>query len=205
MANHTKCDGRLHAHFINGRCFQVKRGICEWLAWILRVKRPGKNPKDPQRRKSFMKGNKMRDVELRERCSKSLLANVLDLDDDFRSLGAHSNSTSNHNYTSIHTESDYRAHHHNHGNDYCNNAPPSYRTVSRTDPEGETSQTILKDILKELQFLSAKKREDDEFMDTCNDWKFAAIVVDRFCLWLFTVFTIVSTCAILFSAPHVFS
>ncbi|ELT87200.1 hypothetical protein CAPTEDRAFT_221893 [Capitella teleta] len=164
----------------------VKRGICEWLAWLLRVQRPGSTVPKKRRTSSL----RMRDLELSERCSKSLLANVLDLDDDFRGIAAAQSHNSNHNHTSS-----------NRSTEYCNNAPPpSYGLVSEREQQGST----LKDILSELKYISAKKREDDEFADVCNDWKFAAIVVDRFCLWMFTVFTIVSTCAILFSAPHDF-
>ncbi|ETN81005.1 Cation transporter family protein [Necator americanus] len=35
-----------------------------------------------------------------------------------------------------------------------------------------------------------------------NDWKFAAMVVDRLCLFIFTIFIVVSTCGIMFSSPH---
>ncbi|VDN59065.1 unnamed protein product [Dracunculus medinensis] len=38
--------------------------------------------------------------------------------------------------------------------------------------------------------------------DTENDWKFAAMVVDRMCLFTFTLFIVISTCAIMFSSPH---
>ena len=35
-------------------------------------------------RKTIMMQNKMKELDLKERSSKSLLANVLDMDDDFR-------------------------------------------------------------------------------------------------------------------------
>jgi len=41
--------------------------------------------------------------------------------------------------------------------------------------------------------------------DEVNDWRFAAMVVDRLCLCLFTVFTVVSTLTILLSAPSFYS
>ncbi len=63
----------------------------------------------------------------------------------------------------------------------------------------------MKEILKELKYLTNKLKKDEEFEELCNDWKFAALVIDRLCLWMFLVFTIVSTFAILFSAPHIFS
>lgn len=52
----------------------------QWLPWILRMGRPGKKIT----RKSIMLQNRIKELELKERSSKSLLANVLDIDDDFR-------------------------------------------------------------------------------------------------------------------------
>ena len=157
--------------------FQVKRGVCEWLAWCLRMQRPGKDIT----RKKIIQNSKMRDMELRERSSKSLLANVLDLDDDFR--GNNSNHTFTNNTSHSHCKLDDTTH-------FENVMYPG--------------RSELKEILKELRFLTTKIKKDDEYQDACNDWKFAAMVIDRLCLWMFTVFTVTSTCGILFSAPHLF-
>ena len=43
----------------------------------------------------------------------------------------------------------------------------------------------------------------DEENEIESDWKFAAMVIDRCCLIIFTTFTIVTTIAVLFSAPHI--
>lgn len=45
-------------------------------------------------------------------------------------------------------------------------------------------------------------RKEDETSEITKDWKFAAMVVDRLCLIIFTLFTIISTLAVLFSAPN---
>lgn len=45
-------------------------------------------------------------------------------------------------------------------------------------------------------------RSEDEKSEITKDWKFAAMVVDRLCLIIFTLFTIISTVAVLFSAPN---
>lgn len=45
-------------------------------------------------------------------------------------------------------------------------------------------------------------KKEDETGDITRDWKFAAMVVDRLCLIIFTLFTIIATLAVLFSAPH---
>jgi len=71
--------------------------------------------------------------------------------------------------------------------------------------DGDTdrlSSAAMNEILYELRLLTGRLRDDEMRLAICSDWKFAAMVIDRFCLMLFTVFTIVSTCVILFSAPH---
>lgn len=51
--------------------------------------RPGKKIT----RKTILLTNRMKELELKERSSKSLLANVLDIDDDFRHVGINSSQT----------------------------------------------------------------------------------------------------------------
>lgn len=51
--------------------------------------------------------------------------------------------------------------------------------------------------------VSPQLRKEDEESEIARDWKFAAMVVDRLCLIIFTFFTIVATIAVLFSAPHI--
>ena len=58
-------------------------------------------------------------------------------------------------------------------------------------------------ILKEIKVITDKIRDDDESTATENDWKFAAMVLDRLCLITFTLFTIIATFAVLAAAPHV--
>ncbi|EFO15134.1 hypothetical protein LOAG_13379, partial [Loa loa] len=44
--------------------------------------------------------------------------------------------------------------------------------------------------------------EEKESERLQNDWKFSAMVVDRACLICFSLFIILSTFSIIFSAPH---
>ncbi|VDK83035.1 unnamed protein product [Cylicostephanus goldi] len=44
--------------------------------------------------------------------------------------------------------------------------------------------------------------EADREEEAANNWKFAAMVVDRLCLYLFTVFILASTVGIFSSAPY---
>lgn len=66
---------------------QVKIVFLQWLPCVLRMSRPGKKIT----KKTILMSNRMKELELQERSSKSLLANVLDIDDDFR----HGNSAAN--------------------------------------------------------------------------------------------------------------
>lgn len=74
---------------------------------------------------------------------------------------------------------------------------------------GVTAQTMshcnhedVAEILKELKFMSNRLRREDELSQIVAEWRFAAMVVDRLCLVLFSTFTIVSTLVCVTSVPH---
>ncbi|XP_022237264.1 neuronal acetylcholine receptor subunit alpha-7-like isoform X3 [Limulus polyphemus] len=148
------------------RC--IKSIFLVWLPWVLRMSRPGRK----MREKSLMFNSKMKDLEMKERSSRSLLANVLDIDDDFRPA-----------YST-----------------------PGYLHVSNDDNAAIHSciitQREISAITRELRFITNHLREDDDAKEIIAEWKFAAMVIDRVCLIMFTIFTMVSTFLCLFSAPH---
>uniref|UniRef100_A0A182VYG3 Neurotransmitter-gated ion-channel ligand-binding domain-containing protein n=1 Tax=Anopheles minimus TaxID=112268 RepID=A0A182VYG3_9DIPT len=141
----------------------IKSVFLQWLPWILRMGRPGRKIT----RKTIILSNRMKELELKERSSKSLLANVLDIDDDFR-----------HPFTRL-------------------------TTVEEQNVSSGCSHKDLHHILKELQFITNRMKKADEEAELISDWKFAAMVVDRFCLFVFTLFTIIATVTVLLSAPHI--
>ena len=51
--------------------------------------------------------------------------------------------------------------------------------------------------------ITDKLRDDEDAAAIENDWKFAAMVLDRICLITFSMFTIIATIAVLAAAPHV--
>ena len=158
---------------------QLKVIFLQWLPWILRMHRPGRMKLT---RKTIMLNSKMRNLELKERSSRSLLANVLDIDDDLRHQPALT-----YNSGSIGMRIT--------GNS-IDDSSSSYQSCVGAQRE-------LMMILKELRYITAKMRKQEEDQDTISDWKFAAMVVDRFCLIVFTLFTIVATITVLCSAPHI--
>lgn len=60
----------------------------------------------------------------------------------------------------------------------------------------------LAKILDEVRFIAKRFRNQDESESVCNEWKFAASVIDRLCLMAFSLFTILCTIGILMSAPN---
>ncbi|KAK2586115.1 hypothetical protein KPH14_008393 [Odynerus spinipes] len=163
----------------------TKKVFLQWLPCLLRMSRPGKKIT----KKTILASNRMKELELQERSSKSLLANVLDIDDDFR----HGNSAANPASGYI-SRSAY-------------GTPLSGRpsTVEETSASLPLSgmQRELHTILKELQFITSRMRKADEDDEVINDWKFAAMVVDRVCLIVFTAFTVLATFVTLSRAPHI--
>ncbi|XP_046866482.1 neuronal acetylcholine receptor subunit alpha-7 isoform X4 [Drosophila willistoni] len=154
----------------------IKSVFLQWLPWILRMGRPGRKIT----RKTILLSNRMKELELKERSSKSLLANVLDIDDDFR----HTISGSQ---TAIGSSASF--------------GRPT--TVEEHHTAIGCNHKDLHLILKELQFITARMRKADDEAELISDWKFAAMVVDRFCLIVFTLFTIIATVTVLLSAPHI--
>ncbi|XP_050425103.1 neuronal acetylcholine receptor subunit alpha-7-like isoform X1 [Adelges cooleyi] len=152
----------------------VKCFFLLWLPWILCMQRPGRDISFKAIRSRY---TERRGMELRERSSRSLLANVLDIDDDFRA------SVLSHR--------------------------PFNSGASTSSPASETrsvctySARELQLILHEVRYITDYMKKQDDDQEVKNDWKYAAMVVDRFCLIIFTFFTLVATVAVLYSAPHI--
>ncbi|XP_015594760.1 neuronal acetylcholine receptor subunit alpha-7 isoform X1 [Cephus cinctus] len=214
-----------------------------WLPCMLGMSRPiEKEEKDAQKsqKPSPVTGTSKAygDLELHQRSSKSLLANVLDLEDN--ALASHNNLLNNvystpgphhhtmgHGHSHIHTTPHHHhSHaattpHHQHSTPLPHSSYPGHQ-VGHTPhhhqhpPEAAAPQveTILQSacfcaryelilILKEIKIITDKLKNDDLDTKVTNDWKFAAMVIDRMCLIIFTLFTIIATITVLLSAPHI--
>jgi len=159
----------------------------QWIPWFLRMSRPG----EKITRKTIMMQKKMKEMEQKEISSKSLLANVLDIDDNFRSSNIpHSNHPS-------HVKPPLA--------NGCSTRSSGNLSDENTNPGPmHPLHRELCLILKEIKVITDKIRDDEESSAVESDWKFAAMVLDRLCLVVYTVFTIVATVAMLATAPHVF-
>lgn len=59
-------------------------------------------------------------------------------------------------------------------------------------------------LLKEINKITKKMQDDAEEGDKALEWKFAGMVIDKLCLYLFSILTFVLTCGILLTAPNFF-
>eukprot|EP00090_Calanus_glacialis_P023724 TRINITY_DN36766_c0_g1_i2.p1 TRINITY_DN36766_c0_g1~~TRINITY_DN36766_c0_g1_i2.p1 ORF type:complete len:218 (+),score=49.03 TRINITY_DN36766_c0_g1_i2:72-725(+) len=184
----------------------VRSVFLQWLPWILRMNRPRKKIT----RKTILMNNRMKELEMKEKVSKSLLANVLDMDDDFRPLtvGGGTFMRVNGNPLENNVSQANHINHNSHGQLGTAPSTPNLHHASSTSQLLQNSACSsntreLQCILKEIRYMTNRLKLKDEEEEVVSDWKFAAMVIDRFCLITFTTFTIITTVAVLLSAPHI--
>lgn len=73
---------------------------------------------------------------------------------------------------------------------------PATRSSSGVGVEPELAR-----ILDEVRFIAKRYRNQEDEVAVCNEWRFAAAVIDRLCLVVFSLFIIICTFWILMSAP----
>ena len=66
-------------------------------------------------------------------------------------------------------------------------------TMTNNKAEINSLKEWLEKILKEIEVLTTKVKQDIDEDDKRLNWKFAAMVVDRLCMILFAIFTFTST------------
>jgi len=60
----------------------------------------------------------------------------------------------------------------------------------------------LLEILLEMKFITDRLRQEDDTKELIAEWRYAATVLDRVCLILFSLFTVLSLAICLYSAPQ---
>ena len=83
--------------------------------------------------------------------------------------------------------------------------PSMYPGRCRRDSGVDEAQSELFLIYKELRFLTDNVREKDKNDAIATDWQFAARIIDRLCLYIFSFITIVSSIVLGISSPSIFS
>lgn len=169
--------------------------------------------------------------EVNDLNSKSLLANVLDINDDF--IGNNNNTANKRSFrnrlkSKILNEAQANNNYTNYMSGSSTNSnfiKPGFlmRENSNLSQSGTESQLgdnsflttysksevnmvkkSLNSILKEIRQITQKLREDEDDEAKSLNWKFAAMVIDRLCMVIFTVATFLSAVLILFTSKNIF-
>lgn len=148
--------------------------------------------------------------EMNDLSSKSLLANVLDINDDFGLAGAKKSMNRNSNRVNLKQQFS------NSSNHYMTNNQVSLKRDNSNlssncadmfyDNKGDINSVRknLNSILKEIRMITQKLKDDEEDEEKSLNWKFAAMVIDRLCLVFFSIATVFSTVVILFTSKNIF-
>ena len=182
--------------------FWVERWICGYLAKLLRMHKPYRllNSKTPSTK--YMQYNGFHDVK-----SKKLLPNILsdDLSIDINELKAShrkllsgimvkQNSSMNEPmekvYLSASCSNSLKRNQKSNISicENCNNV----MLVNNKNELNSLNDWLMR-ILKELEILTSKTKQDLDDEHKKLNWKFAAMVIDRLCMILFALATFVST------------
>lgn len=199
--------------------------ICGYLAKFLGMKSPRRrNAKKPQDKRQLLNslGSTVEFVNT-EQSSKSLLANVLDINDDW--IGGNKKLQQAQQAAMPSTTSGFLQ-----SNGSVTNKRGAYlrRENSNLSQSGATTDSspfgsgnsnghesfymsknemmrkCLSSILKELRSITQKLREEEDEEENGLEWKFAAMVIDRLCMIVFAVATLLSAILILFTSKNIF-
>ena len=154
--------------------------------------------------------------DLNDLSSKSLLANVLDINDEFGVVSGKKNSILNRN---LNTRLKQQNSNSSNNNAYLTNnqvilkrdnsnlsgsgADNLYETMNNKQDINSVRKN-LGSILKEIRLITQKLKDDEEDETKSLNWKFAAMVIDRLCLVFFSIATVLSTILILFTSKNIF-
>ena len=194
--------------------------ICNYLAKILRMK-PIHRSSDKKEKKS-KKELAMNNVSsahdsTNELSSKSLLANVLDINDDFGVVNKASyfnKLSSNSIRSKLLNEQTNNVY-----SQYQNNMPYLRKENGSLSQSFDYSGDVfvkekndvsllrrnLTNILKEIRVITNKIKDDEDDEKKSLNWKFAAMVIDRLCMYTFAIATFLSTVLILLTSKNFFS
>jgi len=188
---------------------KIEKFLCGWMATIMRMKRPSKCDDEMKRSsKDFYLSNSL--SELNGFSSKSLLANALNINDDFGVIKKSKmkskvlNNKLNNSYFQFPNIQPYLKR-----DNYENNQSVyEYSTegaLAASKNDFSSLRRNLNAILKEVRCMTQKLKENEEEEEHSLNWKFAAMVIDRLCMYFFTVATFISTALILFTSNNLYN
>ena len=162
-----------------------------------------------KRKSSFGIKSSYSKSDLNDFCSKSLLANILNTDDDFGVIGKKINcfkTLNDNNYDTMYekTRNCLKKEHSLYNYQTIKSDNTFENCFSSIKNDVSSLKRNLNSILKELRLMTQKLRDDESDEEKSLNWKFAAMVIDRLCMVFFTVTFIISTILVLFTSENFF-
>ncbi|KAI4830434.1 hypothetical protein KUCAC02_002064 [Chaenocephalus aceratus] len=163
--------------------------LLNWCAWFLRMKRPG----EEQVRSAWHNKaprNSLTSMELNASTSQSNNGNLL-------CVGVRGLESLHYSTVATSAESGVLC-----GQLVGRAGEEDILLPAGQGPSAACLEPEMAKILDEVRYIAKRFRSQDEDESVCNEWKFAAAVIDRLCLMAFSLFTILCTIGILMSAPN---
>ncbi|XP_038861022.1 neuronal acetylcholine receptor subunit alpha-7-like [Salvelinus namaycush] len=162
--------------------------LLNWCAWFLRMKRPGEDRVRPACHNKHPRGS-LTSLDLNASASAPHSTNGNMLYIGLESMHYATAATS--------PDSGVLC-----GRLVCGGREDEVLLPTRPTSSAGSLEPDLAKILDEVRYIAKRFRDQDEDELVCNEWKFAASVIDRLCLMAFSLFTILCTIGILMSAPN---
>ncbi|CDQ91706.1 unnamed protein product [Oncorhynchus mykiss] len=162
--------------------------LLNWCAWFLRMKRPGEDRVRPACHNKHPRGS-LTSMDLNTSASAPHSTNGNMLYIGLESM----------HYTTAATSPDSGV---LCGRLVCGRGEDEVLLPTRPTSSAGSLEPDLAKLLDEVRYIAKRFRDQDEDELVCNEWKFAASVIDRLCLMAFSLFTILCTIGILMSAPN---
>nr|AWJ68152.1 putative nicotinic acetylcholine receptor 1 [Hirudo verbana] len=80
----------------------------------------------------------------------------------------------------------------------------SFYEASSADVQIPNMSTETQKAIDAVRFIAAHLKNEDDYAEILEDWRYIAMVIDRLQLYIFVAVTIGGTVGILISAPHIF-
>jgi hypothetical protein len=146
--------------------------------------------------------------DLNDFCSKSLLANILNTDDDFGVIGKKINCFKPLKNESFDGSFEKKTNSLRRDHSLLNHRSQAENMFENCFSSIRSDVTSLRRnlnlVLKEIRLLTLKLREEEIVEEKSLNWKFAAMVIDRLCMVFFTVTFLISTGLVLFTSENFF-
>ncbi|XP_033096434.1 neuronal acetylcholine receptor subunit alpha-7-like isoform X2 [Anneissia japonica] len=171
--------------------YLVKLVCLDWLPWFLHMSRPGHTFKGPFKNSGNLSNQEM-EIEM------------LDQSPGYRRKMAATSGYQNNGRTplALHQQGPTGVIGVRYASYHEQQEGLMDKTIIGRDNQGIQARDKMDNVLDELHFMTERFKKNDDDEEVVGDWKFAAMVLDRFGLIFFSIYLVIATIVILNTAPN---